>query len=424
MVTNRLKKHLGLAELVIFGIGAIIGTGVFVLPALAAQIAGVASFWVWLQLGMLTIFMAFCFAELSSVHPDAGGPFKFVTESFGRFAGFLSGWSAWVISWITIASLAIAAAYYLSYFYPMGHLGTVVVAIAVLGLITLINIKGAHWGVKAQYLLTTATILVLWWFITWGIYFIKLENYVPKAPITFSSLMLASALVIEPFIGWETITYFAEEAKNPKRDMPKAIIYSSVIVTLFYSAVIFVALGLLDSQQLAISKFPLITAAEVFLGSKAVIAMALGGILVLFGCLNSWVVSTARLPYAMARDGMFPPQLAKTHGKHSTPVASLLFQFAFASMAILIGEIEAVISVLVVVVMFLYIAVFASIPVQRRKGVEIPYKLPFGALVPAISVGVCLLVLSQVKFLYLVAGIGVILLGVPVYCYMDRKYKR
>ncbi|MFH1786903.1 MAG: amino acid permease [archaeon] len=420
---GRLSKNLGLVELVFFGIGAIVGTGIFVIPAIVTNIAGVASFFVWLELGVLTIFMALCFAELSSIHPNAGGPYIFVKEAFGEFAGFVSGWSAWLVSWVTIASLAIATSFYISYFVPMGHGMEIALAIAILVLITAINIFGMKWGLKAQYILTTISILVLWMFVTWGVYWIDISNFRPTQVVTLPILLAAAVWVVEPFMGWETITYFAEDAKNPTRDVPRAVVYSSVFVTLIYCAVIFVTLGLIDQSSIAASKYPLAVASEVFLGKKGALVIAGGAVAVLLGCLNSWVAGTARLPFALARDGLFPNFLCAVHGKLGTPYKSLLFQMAFASLAILLGGFEEIIGILVVVAMFMYIPVFLSVLVERKRLKNIPYKVPLVHVVVAIAVGLSLFLLSQTSWVYLSIGGGLVISGMPIYFYMKGRKK-
>ena len=419
----KLQKKLGLIELVFFGIGAIVGTGIFVIPAISAKIADVASFWVWLELGVLTIFMAMCFAELASIFPNAGGPYKFVKEAFGPYFGFLSGWVAWIISWLTISSLSIAIPFYISFFIPLTHLEIDVIALSLLSIITFWNFKGLHWGVKAQYLFTSISILVLWFFVTWGIYWVDASNYVPSTHVNLSTLFFAAVFVIEPFIGWETITYFGEEAKHPKRDLPRAIIYSSVFVTVLYSAVIFVTMGVLKGEQLKQTYYPIAEAAGAFLGHTGAALVALGAIAVLMGCLNSWIVSTARLPYAIARDGLFPKVFARVHEKNAVPHMALLLQYVFSIFAVLIATYEGIIYVLVSMAMVLYLLVFTSIPANRKKVKEesIGFKLPLDGLIPLIASLVAIFVLFQVNFIYLVT-VGVILIGGSLfYLYFSRR---
>lgn len=416
------ERKLGLVDLVFFGIGAIIGTGIFIIPALASRIAGFAAFWVWIVLALLSIAMALCFAELASIHPHAGGPYQFVKEAFGNYFGFLSGWTAWLISWVTIASLAIAVSYYTSYFIPMGRYASTALSIAVLVLVTALNYHGLHWGTRAQYLLTSVSILVLWMFITWGIYFIRIENFTSSlaGSVGLSSLLLAAVFVIEPFIGWETITYFAEDAKNPKRDVPRAIIYSSIFVSIFYCAVMFVALGILRAYHIQGSPYPLAEVAKVFLGRKGAAVIAGGAIAVLLGCLNSWVVSTARLPFAIARDGFFPKVLHKLHHKHGTPHTSLILQLLFACVAVVMTNFEGIIYVLVSLAMVFYLVIFLSIPVHRKKVKHIPYRLPFGMLIPSIAVVLSVVILSQIEVVYLATAAAMILSGSGIYIYMKR----
>lgn len=418
------KKKLDFVDLVFFGIGAIVGTGIFVIPSLAASLADAASFWVWLELGMLTIFMALCFAEFSSVYPNAGGLHQFVKETFGSFTGFMSGWIAWLISWFTIASLAVAFSYYISYFIPLGAVAIPLVAIGVLVLTTVINLRGMHWGLTTQYILTSVSILVLWFFVTWGVYWIDVSNYVPTTQITMTSMFAAAVFVIEPFIGWETITFFASDAKNPTRDIPRAIIYSSVFVTILYSAVIFVTLGLLTSGQLSNSLSPLADAANVFFNPWGGWIVGIGAIAILLGCINSWIVSTGRLPASLAHEGYFPKFLGKIDEKTGVPTRGLLSQLLFASVAVYFAGFEALIYVLVSLAMILYIILFTAIPFHRRLGKEIPFKLPLNPLIPVISILVSVFVLLNVERIYLMIAMGLVLSGIFVYFASLKLIKR
>ncbi len=369
--------------------------------------------------------MAMCFAELASIFPSAGGPYKFVKEAFGEYFGFLSGWIAWIMSWLTISSLSIAVPFYIGFFVPLTHVEIDIIAISLLSVITFWNYKGLHWGVKAQYLFTSITILVLWFFVTWGIYWVDASNYVPTTTVTLPALFFSAVFVIEPFIGWETITYFGEEAKHPKKDLPRAIIYSSLFVTILYSAVIFVTLGVLKADQLKQTYYPIAEAAGAFLGHTGAVVVALGAIAVLIGCLNSWIVSTARLPYAIARDGLFPKIFSRIHKKHATPHMALLLQYVFSIIAVLISTYEGIIYVLVSMAMILYLLVFISIPVNRKnvKESEISFKLPLGSFIPLVASLITLFVLLQVKVFYL-SVVGVILLIGSVFYLYFRKGKK
>jgi len=421
MSKHVLERKLGLVDLVFFGIGAIMGTGIFVIPAIASEIAGFSAVWVWIVLAILSIIMALCFAELASIHPHAGGPYQFVKEAFGNYIGFLSGWTAWLISWVTIASLAIAVSYYMAYFFNMrGYVGAII-SISVLVLVTALNYHGLQWGTKAQYFLTSVSILVLWMFITWGIYFIRVEHFTQNmlaGGVGVSAMLLAAVFVIEPFIGWETITYFAEDAKKPKRDIPRAIVYSSIFVSVFYCAVIFVALGILRAYHIQGSPYPLAEVAKVFLGLRGAGIIAAGAIVVLLGCLNSWVVSTARLPFAIARDGFFPKSLHNLHHKHNTPHVALILQLLFASVAVVVTNFEGIIYMLVSLAMIFYIMIFLSIPIHRRRVKNIPFKTPFGLLLPCVAIGIAIVILSQIDLSYLVFSSLMILSGSVIYSYM------
>jgi amino acid transporter len=402
-------------------VGAIVGTGIFVIPAIAVSIAGLSSIWVWIQLGALTIFMAFCFAELGSIYPDAGGPYKFVKEAFGPYAGFLSGWNAWLISWVTIASLCVAISYYVSYFVPLTRMQEILLAIFVLIGVTFLNFKGLKWGVKAQYLLTTLSVTILVGYVILGIRFVNVHHFLPVGVINLKALLAASVIVVEPFIGWETITYFAEDAKLPRKNIPIAIIYASMLVTILYSLVIFVTLGVLHYTRLEYTNYPLAIAAEMFIGTRGAAILAIGGIAVLLGCLNSWVISTARLPFSIARDGLFPKFLTKIHKQYKTPYLALGFQFVFSTLAILMGTFEEIIFVLVALAMILYLSIFISIPIHRKRHEKILFKLPFGGTVPLIASLLALTILYLVEWIYLAIAIFILFAGTPIYLVMKRN---
>lgn len=407
-----MKQQLNFLEILMISIGTIIGTGIFLIPGIVANLIGPGSILLWGLIALLSLPMGFSFAELSKNFSKSGGPILFVKSAFGDFFGFIAGWTSWIISAVTISSLAIAVSFYFSFFIEMVFFQKILLSCFIIFLFTFVNYFGVKTGARAQIFLTLMTLVILSFFIIFGIPEVSVENFFPLFPLGLGFLGLSLALILEPFIGWETLTIIAEEVRNPRKYIPKAIIITTVLVAVFYVSIIFISLGSTSWQIIAASSTPLLSVME-NLSSKFVFLTAVAIILVSVACLNSWVLTTSRLPYAMAKEKMFLDSF-KNLSKYNTPTRALVLQALIAMFIVFLGYQNSILLILSNAFV-LYVLCFLSL-----------IKLSNKRLFPIISIIASIILFTQIGFSAIVTGLIVIFLGIPVYSLIkltnDRKF--
>ncbi len=393
-----LRRELDTVHIVFFLIGAIVGSGIFMLPGILANYLGPLSLLVWMFAGLSAIYMALAFAELTSLLPRAGGPYSYVSKAFGKRIGFLVAWMCLVISWITLAMTASALTSYISYLKPLDRIEKMIIIVSVIGILTIINRRSILYAAKLQMFLGAFTILLLWTFISWGVYFVKKEHFKILPELLERKLTYLFPLVLEPFIGWQTVTFFAEETIDAERRIAKGIIIATLIVVGFYLATNIIALGVCSWQKLGSSPFPLATAAEVFLGKFGGTFIAIGAIFVMLSCLNCWIASSARLPYYLAKEGLLPKILADVHKKHRTPHNALALQAIIAIILANLIDFSEILLLLMPIVLLTYFLTFLSIPVLKFKlnVKEKGIKIPLSTIITGIAIFVCIFSLIQI----------------------------
>jgi APA family basic amino acid/polyamine antiporter len=323
-----LKRSMGLWMATALVVGNMIGSGVFLLPASMADVAGPISIFGWLFTGAGAILLAYVFANLGRAYPRTGGPYAYSRKAFGDFAGFWTAWGYWIAAWAGNAAIAVAFVGYAAVFW--GDLGdhnllAAFIGIAVIWFITAINILGARESGVTQLVTTVLKFVPLAVIGLIGLFFIDGGNYTPFSPHGEGSAISAAAvLALWAFIGLESATVPAEEVKDPEKTIPRATMIGTAITTLVYIVATVAIMGIIPTNELAQSSSPFADAAgQIFGGGwdKVIAAVAM---VATFGALNGWILIQGRVPLAAARDGLFPKQFAKVHGKRGTPVFGLV----------------------------------------------------------------------------------------------------
>ena len=318
-------------EIVAFSVNDVIGSGVYLLPAAAAAILAGASVWAVVLAGVAVALLVLCFAEASSYFDAPGGAYLYTRSSFGELIGFEVGWMTWIARIASVASLSVGFAQALSYFWPGvsgGLARATAIVVPLLGL-TLINVIGVKEGVRTAVFLAVSKTVPLLIFIVAGAMAFSRDTWTANAsaPAT-GNVGEAALLLLFAYAGFENTSAPAGEFKNPKRDVPFALIAQIVIVTLIYTAVQLVGLGTLP--DVAKSQTPLADAARLFLGSWGGWLMTFGAAVSILGSCSSTVLAGPRYLYALAADGYGPRLLAYVHPRYRTPVAAILLQTAIA----------------------------------------------------------------------------------------------
>ncbi len=403
------KKQIGFVETFAITLGTIFTTAVFLVPATIGGMLGYSSIWLWVVLALLSIPMGLCFASLASMFSRSGGPVTFVRAAFGDFAAFITGWSTWLYSTVAIAALAVVTAQFISAVIPMSWTVEIGAAVGLLVVFTVLNWWGIRSSAHVEAVLIGLAVAFMAAYILLGLPTVDWSHFSVGFPAS-GEVGIAAVIGFELFIGWETATIIAEEVKNPKKLLPKALLLTVLVMAVLYVGMITVFLGHADLSAMAGEANPLAAAASGFAGPLAG-AFSLVAILVGLSAMNSWTTTVARLPQVMARQKLFPHYFDRLNS-HGAPSRALLLQLAVAVVIASTGSFSLAVNLLLSVGLLMYILVFLSLLELRAKRKAL-FKVP-GAF-PLVGAAVLVMMLSALPPQILVAGWLLVIAGIPAY---------
>jgi len=466
------KRKLGLFDAAMLVMGSMIGSGIFIVSADIMRNLG-SGYWlivVWVITAVMTIAAAISYGELSAMFPRAGGQYTYLKEIFGKMMGFLYGWGLFtVIQTGTIAAVAVAFGKFTAYLIPAlndaapifqsgGYKITwiQILAIAVILLLTYINTKGVESGKVLQNIFTGSKIIALIGLIILGFFLVKNSfwsenmkygwsafnnfktdlggNFLKTGWESISGMTImggiAAAMVGSVFssVAWENVTFVSGEIENPKKNVVRSMVLGTSAVMALYLLVNFVYLNTLNRDSIAFApndRVAVVASAQIFGNGIGTIIMAVLVMISTFGCVNGLVMAGARVFQTMAQDGMFFKAAIKNN-KNGVPERSLWMQGIWASVLCLSGQYGNLLDMIsFVIVLFYMITVFGVIYLRFKKpDLERPYKTWFYPVTPVvyllIGAAFCILLLIY-KQQYTWPGLIIVLLGVPVYFFINRN---
>lgn len=468
MATRDLPRTITLTTATAIVVGSVIGSGIFKKTAAMTDALPSPSLVliVWVIAGAVSLIGALCAAELSAAWPDAGGLYAHLKRILGPFWGFLYGWSTLsVIQTGSIASIAYVFAQYLRFFagwgdvspdlagwgvtlfgvfdlYPLRDLGTKFVAIVCIWALTVINIIGVRPGAIVQNVFMYLKFLIMGGIVvvaafgaghlmqSLGAPLFPAEISPPSLGGTASWTTLFGAVAIAlsgafwAYDAWICATYVSAEVKNPQRNMPRALIVGMGAATLCYILVNLAYFHLLSTEEVRTSTLVASDAlGRVLPVAAAVVAASV--VLSTFGTINGTALSSARVYYALARDGLFFRGLAEVHPKRETPHVALIVQAVWSSLLVFSGTFDQVTDMLIFVSWGFYALLALAVIVGRRKfpDAERPFRTPGYPWLPAIFIvfSAAYLVFSVVaNTRNALMGLMLVLPGIPFYLYFRK----
>jgi amino acid transporter len=419
-----LKRGLSQFDLTSIIVGAIVGADIYIASALTAGLVGPFSIALWVVAGLFAATIAMVFAYCSYYVPRVGGPFAYVSEAFDDFYGFLTGWSMWIAELLALPVFAIAFTNYLAALVPLTPAAGVAARAVFVTALTLVNIVGVRAAGKLNDALTLIKLSPLLLLIVAGLGFFLVRpetfigNYTPLLPLGLENAAHALVLIFWAYAGFEMGTLPAGEVQDPQKAIPRAITSGILIVALFYLSTNFVLFGLVNWTELEVSTVPLVTAGTVLFGSAGALMMTVGALFSVAGSDESGMLGSARLAYAMAIDGLFPRVFAEVHPRYGTPYVVLIVQGVLAFVLSNIGNLSGLISFAVLNLAFSFLLTCFSLIVLRSDGAA---NLRGQRILPLAGIAICLFLLFSTTTFDKVAGILVILAGIPVYLYYSPK---
>ncbi|PSP38696.1 amino acid transporter [Halobacteriales archaeon SW_8_65_20] len=455
------QASLGLLDATMVGIGAMIGAGIFVLTGLAADIAGPAAILVFALNGGVTAFTALSYAELASAIPKNGGGYAFVREAFPAPIAFVMGWTRW---FTYMAAGALYALGFASNFVEFVHLyvpalpagpvvaggpsWTIVYALGMVALLVALNAVSTDAASGAETLVTLVKIAILLVFVGFGLFAARIAGFQPFFPeATTGGIGLAGpvvdavggtggALAVLPamgltfiaFQGYDLIATVTEEVENPRRNIPRAIILSLVATVVIYLLVIFVAIGTLGADRLAVAgETAIAEAAEGFM--PAIPLLGTGAALVGFGAvfstvsaLNAVIIGSSRIAFAMGRERQLPARLGRIHHRFGTPFTAVLASAAVMFVAVVVVPIQVVGNLASLFSLLGFVVVNLSVIKLRRDrpAMTRPFEIPYYPVPPILGIALNLLLGLFIGGRTWLLACGWLVLGVGVYLLVSR----
>ena len=317
---KELERDLGLPSVLAISIGAMIGSGIFILPALALEIAGPAVILAYAIAGLLVVPAALSKSEMATAMPEAGGTYIYIERAMGPLFGTIAGIGTWFsLSFKGALALVGGVPYLLLVF----DLPVKPVALGLAALLIVINVVGAKQTGRLQLGIVVVMLAALGWFAAGSATSVEQANYANFLGAGVEGILAATGLVFVSYAGVTKVASVAEEVEDPGRNIPLGILGSLVFTTVLYVAIVSVLVGITDPGTVAGSLTPVAVGAEQTLGQAGVAAVILAAVLALVSTANAGILSSSRYPFAMSRDKLAPPSLSSVSERFGTPVTSI-----------------------------------------------------------------------------------------------------
>jgi len=427
-----LARRLGVFDATMLVMGGIIGSGIFVNPYVVARevhtpllILGA-----WGMGGLTALAGAFVYAELAVLRPNLGGQYAYLQEAFHPSVAFLYGWALLLV--MQTGGMAAVAVTFARYAREIVHFG---VSDGVVGLLTLlilsaINCLGVRFGSTVQNVLMVLKLGAIAFLIVAGFRSpATIEAHTAASPAASFSLLVTFGAAVVPVLfaygGWQTASFMTGEMKNPKRDLAPAVLWGVIGVTVIYLSVNYVCLRALGPRGLAATTTPAFTVMERAIGSRGAAFMATAIAVSTLGFLSQGMLTAPRVFFAMARDGLFFPQIAWVPKSTQVPVAAIALQGVMASVVALSGKYEQILNYVVSIDFIFFGLTGASLFVFRKRlPAALAHRTPGHPFTTVFFVAACWLVVLATFYHFpdnSFIGLGIVLLGIPAYWLFRRR---
>ena len=412
-------------------IGTVIGSGIFLVPGgVLRQAGGQAgpALVVWVVGGALSLLGALAYGELGAMNPAAGGLYVYLRDAFGPLTAFLYGWTFFlVIATGSAATLAVASTSYLQQFVSLGPIGQKLAAVGLLAIVAAINVRSTRGSADVQNWSTAIKVGAL---LIMSVVLVLAPRVAPPDPLPFwpssftpsllSGMGLGMIGVLWAYEGWQYVTFSAGEAVNPQRTFPRAIVIGTASLIGIYLFANVGYLAALGTTGVATSDRVAAEAVGAIVGPAAAQLIAAVILVSIFSATNGLTISAPRVYYAMAQDGLFFRKLAEVHPRFGTPAVSIIAGTVWAMVLAASGTFEQLLTYVVFVGWIFYALGAACVFVLRRTrpDADRPFRVPGYPFTPLLFIVAAVALVGNTiatQPARAAVGIGVVLLGVPVY---------
>jgi APA family basic amino acid/polyamine antiporter len=424
-----LRRALGRWDLTAIGINQVIGGAIFLMPAVVAREVGNWAPIALLAIGLASLCVALCFAEVGSRFEGTGGPYLYTRAAFGRFVAFEVGWMQWFTRATSQASIANGLALALGFYWPVVTSGlgrASVISGITLGLLW-INVRGIRQSAWVVNALTIGKLVPLFVFILGGLLYLQPERLLPLPSVTIEQASTAALLLIFTFGGYDVIGVPAGEATDPRRHIPFAFVTTMIVVTVVLVLAQVVTMSVLP--DVAASTTPMADASALIFGAAGALMISVGSVVSMTGNNAGQVLTGSRMLYALAEHDELPRWFARIHPAYRTPHHCVIFTTIVALILMLTGSFVFLAAVSAVARLITYLGACGAMLMLRRPQyagqVQPPtFVVPGGALVPALAIGSSMLILVMANRQQLLSGAAALTAGAFLFILNDRLRSR
>jgi APA family basic amino acid/polyamine antiporter len=438
---HTLKREVGALDLTALGIGAIIGSGIFVVVGTGAELAGPGVIFSFVLAGITCLFAALSYAELAASIPVAGSAYTYAYASMGELVAWILGWNLILEYGVAVAAVSIAWAGSLSSFLDTAF-GVAIptsisatpenggvfnlVSVAMVAAVTLLLIKGVRESARTNTIMVAVKLGVLVFFIIAAFTAFNSDNLSPFSPNGFDGIVDAAAIVFFAFIGFDAVAAGAEEARNPGRDLPIAIVGSLLVATVFYMVVSVAAVGLLPYTELGASEAPLAEGLEKGAGiSWAASITSFGALVALTSVIIAMFYGLTRICFSICRDGLFTDWLAEIDPRTDTPVRlTVAFGILIAAIAAFV-PFDAVVELINIGTLMAFLLVNIGVIVLRRTRPDTPRPFrTWSPVFPIVGAALCLYLMTRLPGTTWWRFAIWLVVGLAIYAFYGYRHSR
>jgi APA family basic amino acid/polyamine antiporter len=440
---NKLKRDLTAWDLTLLGIGAIIGTGIFVLTGTGALTAGPALVISFIIAGLAAAFSALAYAEFASIVPVSGSVYTYSYATLGEFIAWIIGWDLVLEYLFAVSSVSVGwSGYFQSLLSGFGiHLPTALTAApgAKEGVVTYFNLpaflivmgitfllaRGITESKRVNNIMVVIKVLVVLLFIGVGVAYVKPDNWTPFAPFGTGGIFAAAASVFFAYVGFDAVAAAAEETRNPKRDLPRGLLFSLGVCTLLYIVVTLIMTGMVPFMQFKQDIAHPVSLALQIAGQNWVAGFVdLGAILGMTTVMLVMLYGQTRISFAMSRDGLLPKVFSNVHPKYKTPYGTTWFLGTIAGLIGALIPLDKLAELVNIGTLFAFTLVSIGVIVLRKTKPDLPrvFRCPGVPVIPLLGVAFCLFLMSKLQPITWTAFLIWLTIGIVVYFTYARKH--
>ncbi|RSM57682.1 amino acid permease [Actinoplanes sp. ATCC 53533] len=437
-----LKKSVGATQLTAMGVGAIIGTGIFVVIGEGAGVAGPAVILSFVLAAVACAFSALSYAELASSIPVSGSAYTYTYATLGEIVAWIIGWDLILEYGVSVAAIAVGWGGNLNAFLDSAfgvalpdaiskspedggvfNLPAVFIVLA----ITALLVRGVTESARVNLVMVVVKLAVLLFFIVVAMVNFGTGNFQPFAPSGVDGVTAAAAIIFFAYIGFDAVSTGSEEARNPSRDLPLAIIGSLVICTIFYVLTAVGAIGIASPDQLKASDAPLAAALDEGAGiSWAASILALGAVVAITSVVLVILYGQTRIFFAMCRDGLLPQRLAVVNQRYGTPAVLTVILGVLISVLAALVPLSEIVKLVNIGTLFAFVLVNVGVIILRRTRPEMPrpYRVPWSPVLPVLGVLFAVYLMSDLPLSTWIRFVAWLALGLAIYFLYGYRHSR